>query len=87
MSAFHKWRSPKPSSNCPKSHQPVSDGSIASDESFQAAVALFYVEDYSYPEIAEILGVPLGTVKSRISRGVAQLQQLLVHPEKEAARE
>ena len=57
------------------------------DESFQAAVALFYVEDYSYPEIAEILGVPLGTVKSRISRGVAQLQQLLVHPEKEAARE
>jgi RNA polymerase sigma-70 factor (ECF subfamily) len=45
-------------------------------------VALFYLEDYSYPEIAEILGIPLGTVNSRISRGVAQLQQRLVQPER-----
>jgi len=51
------------------------------DETFQAAVALFYLEDHSYPEIAEILKIPLGTVKSRISRGVAQLQNLLVKPE------
>ena len=47
------------------------------DESFRAAVALFYLEDHSHPEIAEILGIPLGTVKSRISRGVAQLQRLM----------
>ena len=47
------------------------------DEVFRGPVALFYLEDYSYPEIAEILGVPLGTVKSRISRGVAQLQNML----------
>ena len=46
------------------------------DEAFQAPLALFYLEDYSYKEIAEILGIPLGTVKSRISRGIAQLQQL-----------
>src|SRR5213075_3271314 len=39
------------------------------DENFQAVIALFYLEDYSYPEIAEILAIPLGTVKSRISRG------------------
>src|SRR5687767_5913566 len=51
------------------------------DNNFQAAVSLFYLEDYSYPEIAEILGIPLGTVKSRISRGIAQLQQLLVKSE------
>src|SRR6059058_5961754 len=31
------------------------------DASFQAAVSLFYIEDYSYPEIAEILDIPLGT--------------------------
>ena len=47
------------------------------DPVFRAPVALFYLEDYSYLEIAAVLGVPLGTVKSRIARGVAQLQQLL----------
>ena len=45
---------------------------------FQAPVSLFYLEDYSYPEIANILEIPLGTVKSRISRGVAQLQRLIL---------
>jgi RNA polymerase sigma-70 factor, ECF subfamily len=47
------------------------------DEVFQAPVALFYLQDCSYIEIAEILKVPLGTVKSRLARGIAQLQQLL----------
>jgi RNA polymerase sigma-70 factor (ECF subfamily) len=47
-------------------------------EPYQAAVVLFYLEDCSYKEIAEILGVPLGTVQSRISRGMAQLQQLIL---------
>ena len=47
------------------------------DSQFQAAVALFYLEDYSYNEIAAILEVPLGTVKSRIARGIAQLRNLV----------
>lgn len=47
------------------------------DEVYQAPVALFYLEDNSYNEIAEILEVPLGTVKSRIARGIAQLQRIL----------
>ena len=47
------------------------------DEAFQAPVALFYLEDHSYKEIADVLAIPLGTVKSRISRGIAQLHQLL----------
>jgi RNA polymerase sigma-70 factor, ECF subfamily len=46
-------------------------------EPYQAALTLFYLEDCSYKEIAEILGIPLGTVQSRISRGMAQLQQLI----------
>jgi RNA polymerase sigma factor (sigma-70 family) len=48
------------------------------DPVFQSAVSLFYLEDYSYGEIAEILNAPLGTVKSRIARGIGQLQRLLV---------
>jgi RNA polymerase sigma-70 factor (ECF subfamily) len=47
------------------------------DEVYQAAVALFYLEDYSYKEIAEILQVPIGTVKSRIARGIMQLREFL----------
>ena len=47
------------------------------DPQFQAAVSLFYLEDYSYNEIAQILEVPLGTVKSRIARGLAQLRTLV----------
>jgi RNA polymerase sigma factor (sigma-70 family) len=46
------------------------------DEIFQAPVALFYLQDCSYNEMAEILGVPLGTVKSRLARGIGQLQHL-----------
>lgn len=53
-------------------------GSLARvDEIYQAPVALFYLQDCSYNEIAEIIGVPLGTVKSRLARGIGQLQVLL----------
>ncbi len=44
---------------------------------YQGPVSLFYLQDCSYKEIAEILGVPMGTVKSRIARGIAQLHKLL----------
>ena len=47
------------------------------DEVYQAAVALFYLEGCAYKEIADMLEVPLGTVKSRIARGIGQLQKLL----------
>ncbi|HEY3762701.1 MAG TPA: RNA polymerase sigma factor [Verrucomicrobiae bacterium] len=47
------------------------------DEIYRAPVALFYLQDYSYNEIAEILEIPLGTVKSRLTRGLARLYQLL----------
>lgn len=50
------------------------------EQVYQAPVALFYLEDCSYKEIADILDVPMGTVKSRIARGIAQLHRLLADP-------
>jgi RNA polymerase sigma-70 factor (ECF subfamily) len=44
---------------------------------YHAPLALYYLEDYSYREIAEILEVPLGTVQSRIARGKARLLEML----------
>jgi RNA polymerase sigma-70 factor (ECF subfamily) len=37
-------------------------------------IELFYYEDLPQKEIAEILGIPLGTVKSRLSFGLKQLR-------------
>lgn len=47
------------------------------DELYQAPLVLFYLEEHSYKEIAEILEVPIGTVQSRIARGKSQLQKIL----------
>ena len=44
-------------------------------EPYRSALSLFYLEDCSYKEIAEILQIPLGTVRSRIFRGIRLLQQ------------
>jgi len=46
-------------------------------ETYREAVILRDIQGLSYEEIAEILGVNEGTVKSRINRGRAQLQILL----------
>lgn len=54
------------------------------DEDFRTAVVLRDVGDLDYAEIAEVLDIPVGTVKSRIARGRRQLAgqlRLDEHPE------
>lgn len=53
-------------------------------EEFRSPLVLYYFEDFSYQEIADQMGVPIGTVMSRLSRGKAYLKKRLTH---EAARE
>ena len=50
----------------------------ALDPRFREAVVLRDVEGFSYGEIADTLGVPLGTVKSRILRGREALKRHLL---------
>jgi RNA polymerase sigma-70 factor (ECF subfamily) len=52
------------------------------DPAFREPVTLFYLQDLSYIEIAEILSVPIGTVMSRLSRGKAQLRARLAEKAK-----
>ncbi len=46
-------------------------------EEFRMVVYLADVEGFSYKEIAEIVGIPAGTVMSRLSRGRKQLREKL----------
>ena len=43
----------------------------------RAAAALCLAEDYSHSEAAEILGLPLGTLKSHVARARAKLLSVL----------
>ncbi|MBL8849137.1 MAG: RNA polymerase sigma factor [Planctomycetaceae bacterium] len=47
-------------------------------EEFRAALILYYFDDHSYKDIAELLDIPIGTVMSRLSRGKAQLRERLL---------
>ncbi len=44
---------------------------------FRITIVLVEVEGHTYPEAAELLGVPIGTVRSRLSRARALLQRSL----------
>lgn len=46
-------------------------------EAYQDIILLCDVEDLTYKEIAEVLGIPMGTVMSRLHRGRALLRQRL----------
>jgi RNA polymerase sigma-70 factor (ECF subfamily) len=47
-------------------------------ETFRTVVVLREIEGFAYEEIAEILDVPAGTVKSRLTRGRAALKEILI---------
>lgn len=47
------------------------------DEKYRAPLVLFYLQGFSYREIAAVLAVPIGTIMSRLSRGKDQLRQRL----------
>ena len=46
-------------------------------EDFRVAVVLRDVADLDYEQIAQVLGIPIGTVRSRIARGRAHLADVL----------
>jgi RNA polymerase sigma-70 factor (ECF subfamily) len=57
------------------------------DALYRGPLVLYYLEDLPYKEIAAVLGVPLGTVQSRISRGKALLYKMLTGAGEQDSRE
>jgi RNA polymerase sigma-70 factor (ECF subfamily) len=74
-------------SNCEDVHHALERRSTADNvqrclqtlpEHYQTALILYYLEEFSYQEIADILNIPLGTVMSRLSRGKGRLKSALL---------
>ena len=53
------------------------------DERFRAPLALYYLNDFSYRDIAKALEIPIGTVMSRLRRAKDQLRAILETPAKQ----
>ncbi|MBS3820361.1 MAG: sigma-70 family RNA polymerase sigma factor [Planctomycetes bacterium] len=66
-----RQRTPAPEANvmARETSQQIEAALDALDEEFRAAIVLRDIEELDYADIAEILDVPVGTVKSRIHRG------------------
>ncbi|HET6347837.1 MAG TPA: RNA polymerase sigma factor [Candidatus Krumholzibacteria bacterium] len=50
------------------------------DEAYRTAIELRYMAEKSYEEIAEVMGVPVGTVKTYVHRGKAEMKRILSRP-------
>jgi RNA polymerase sigma-70 factor, ECF subfamily len=48
-------------------------------EEFRTVCSLYFMEEFSYQEIAEMVDCPVGTVRSRLHRGRKALQRALWH--------
>jgi RNA polymerase sigma-70 factor (ECF subfamily) len=48
---------------------------------YRTVITLFYLEERSYKEVAETLGIPMGTLKTHLHRGRAMLRDILKEQE------
>jgi RNA polymerase sigma-70 factor (ECF subfamily) len=55
----------------------VEEAIAALSDEYRVAATLYFIEDFSYQEIAEVVGVPVGTIRSRLHRGRRLLQKAL----------
>ena len=80
------WQQPAAESDQPDRHatrrargRALSVAMLQITNDQRTAIVLFDVEGYDYQEIADMTGVSLGTVKSRIHRGRLALRDLLIY--------
>jgi len=54
-------------------------------EKYRTVITLYHLQGQQYDEIASVLGVPLGTVKTHLFRAKEHLRQLLAQPKAEVS--
>jgi RNA polymerase sigma-70 factor (ECF subfamily) len=67
---------PEAMAEAAESNEELASLLLALPERYRVAVVLRHVQELTYPEIAEAVGQPIGTVKSNVHRGIAMLRQL-----------
>ncbi len=55
----------------------VADALAQLPDEFASVCTLYFMEDFAYHEIGDVLGIPVGTVRSRLHRGRKMLQKAL----------
>ncbi len=63
--------------NSPIDREQLQQALLELSEEFRSPLVLYYFEDFSYQQIADHMGVPIGTVMSRLSRAKAFLKKRL----------
>lgn len=73
-----EWAAPPPPEEIDR--EQLAAALAALPPEFRVVVLMFYFEELSYQEIAEQLGIPIGTVMSRLSRAKSHLRRWLAEP-------
>lgn len=63
---------------CPERHEALQRSLALLRVEYRSSLELAYFDGYTQREIAEILGIPEGTVKSFLRRGLQQLREIFV---------
>jgi RNA polymerase sigma-70 factor (ECF subfamily) len=78
-----RWSQPEQEVELRESATEVREALVGLPTAQRLALTLHYFEDLRYEDIAEVMGVPLNTVKSHIRRGKERLAVVLSRPAEE----
>jgi RNA polymerase sigma-70 factor, ECF subfamily len=78
-----RWTQPEERLELRESATEVREALVSLPATQRLALTLHYFEDLRYEDIAEVMGLPLNTVKSHIRRGKERLAQVLTNPVEE----
>lgn len=77
QAAVEKWKNQIPQKETEKDYSSLYEALMKLEQEFRIVLELYYMEGFSVKEIAGLLEIPEGTVKSRLGRGREKLRKCL----------